>query len=122
MGDNQDLNPDAIYAAMVWLREYLGSRKGKAAYMELLRRRNAAIDEYELTGGNTLLSIPFIPLTKTMIESIYPGEAESVRIGIDLADSVWREPPDQIEMRKQHMKPDDPRVVALSRFIADRSN
>jgi len=122
MDDNQALNPDAIYAAMAWLREYAESPEGLEEYRRLEERRKAAIYEHELTEGDTPLAIPYLRLLATTIEGIYPGEAESIHIGIDLADAALRETPDQVVMRMQDMGPDDPRVVALSRFIADRAN
>ena len=122
MDDNQALSPDAIYAGMAWLREYAESPEGQEEYRRLEERRKAAIYEHELTEGDTPLAIPYLCLPATTIEGIYPGETESVHIGIDLADSALRENPDQVVMRMQNMGAYDPRVVALSRFIADRAN
>ena len=37
--NNEKLNPDAIYAAMAWLRDYAESPEGQAEYRLLLERK-----------------------------------------------------------------------------------
>ena len=95
MKDNQHLNPDAIYAAMAWLREYVENPQGKEAF-------GTRLDE---------------------IEEIFFGEPVSITVGIELARNlIWGPPNFSTAILQGKHSEDAPIREAMSRFIAGRAN
>ncbi len=126
MADNQDLNADAIYAAMVWLRNYAESSEGQAEYNALLDEKAEKVDFFRelLEGlsrrGGVVHLRPVFELTDALKEEIYPIEPVSVEVGIELARTLIWGPPGLASILLKD--PQDPMTVAVSRFIADRAN
>lgn len=127
MGNNQDLNPDAIYAAMVWLREYAESPEGQKAVSALFEQKSDKADFLRslvkhVPDGNCYIR-PVFDLSDETMEEIYPGEPVSVECGIELGRSViWGSPNFATAMLQETHSGGGPIREALSRFIADRAN
>ena len=126
MAQNEHLNPDAIYAAMAWLREYAESPQGLqdlAKFLDEHEAENSAFQEIaertEYRHGAHLMPPP-LSISKDGIEEIYPGEPESVLLGLRIARNVIFGP--AFYANEMLQNPDNPAVQALSRFIADRAN
>lgn len=126
MDDTQHLNADAIYAAMVFLREYADSPQGQQAFNDLLEKKEAKVNFLRslMTAPEAVLHIrPVFQISDDTIEEIYPGESNSVKTGIELGRSVIWGPPGAAGALLQSRCPEhDPAAQALSRFIADRAN
>lgn len=126
MGDNQNLNPAAIYAAMAFLREYAESPEGRAEYRDLLERKAEKVDVLRsITQGTegVVHLRPVFDISDELIEEIYPGEADSVKAGIELGRTViWGPPGAAGALLHSGCLEHDPMGAALSRFISDRAN
>ena len=100
MADNEQLNPDAIYAAMAWLREYAESPQGQEKFRAHLEERDAEPNELDdmlkraaQEAGGSYFSLPKIDVSDELKEEIYPGEPISVEVGIGFACNViWGSP------------------------------
>ena len=82
------LNADAIYAAMVAIRDHVESPEGQAAYRAVLDEKSEKVDALRsLVGGaNAQVHIrPVIELTDDRKQEIYPDEPDSVDAGVELA-------------------------------------
>lgn len=140
MNDNQNLNPDAIYAAMAWLREYAESPEGQEKFRAHLDERDAKpnalhdmLKEAAEEAGGDYFSLPKVDVSNELKEKIYPGEPISVEVGIGFARNViWGSPNFATAIlqgaysRLLEATPtlDDPDPIreAMRRFIADRAN
>lgn len=127
MNDNdQPLNADAIYAAMVYLRDYSESEEGQADYRELLERKgtkaNAIRSLGEVLGADTIHIRPKFDLSGTLKEEIYPGDPDSVDAGIELGRGIIWGPPGFASAMLVDADLTDPMMAALSRYVADRAN
>ena len=124
--NNEKLNPEAIYAAMVFLREYADSPQGQQAFNDLLEKKESKVSALRslMTGTRGVLHIrPVFQISDDTIEEIYPGEPDSVTAGIELGRTVIWGPPGAAGALLQPKCPEhDPINVALSRFISDRAN
>ena len=88
---NHALTADAIYAAMVYLRDYAESPEGQAAMRALFDEKSAKLDAFRsmFEGFNaTVYPRPVFELSDDTKEEIYPGEVESVDASIELARSM----------------------------------
>ena len=127
MDDDQNLNTEAIYAAMVFLREYADSPEGQKAFSALLEQKGDKVDflrsiAKEATGVHLHIK-PVFDISDETIEEIYPGESVSVECGIELGRSViWGSPNFATAMLQGTHSSGAPIRNALSRFIADRAN
>ena len=84
MTANQSLNTAAIYAAMVYLRDYSESPEGQAALRHLLDEKAAKVDAFRsmFQGLNaTVYPRPVFEVPNATKEEIYPGEPDSVDAG-----------------------------------------
>ena len=130
MNDNQNLNPDAIYAAMAWLREYVESPQGQEEFKAHLDKRDARPNELHAwikkvasEAGGTFHAIPKVHLSYQQTEEIYPGEPISVEVGIGFARNlIWGSPNFSTSILQGTDSEGAPIREALSRFIADRAN
>ena len=132
--NNEKLNADAIYAGMVWLREYAESPQGQQKFRTILENPNVNNDwlkEVAGKAGGSFFSLPKIDVSDELKEEIYPGEPISVEVGIGFARNVlWGSPNFAIAILQkscsefvQRAPPDDEAIrIAMSRFIADRAN
>ena len=123
--DSEHLNADAIYAAMAWLREYAESPEGKAAYRELLDQNaeKASVLRSMLTAPGVVAYLrPVFDVSDKLIEDIYPGEADSVTVGIELGRTIIWGPPDAAAAYLEMLPGHEPAGIALSRFVAGRAN
>ena len=125
MADNENLNPDAIYAAMAFLREYAGSPEGQAAYRELLEQKAEKVGVLRSMSKGTGAVVhirPVFDITDELIEEIYPGEPDSVKAGIELGRTVIWGPPGAAAAYLEMLPGHEPAGIALSRFVADWAN
>ncbi len=126
MADYQNLNADAIYAAMVWLRNYAESSEGRAEYNALLEEKAKRVSFFRevLSGAPVVVHLrPVFEMTDALKEEIYPDEPDSVEFGIELARTlIWGPPGFASTLLDQKDPQDDQMTVAVSRFIADRAN
>ena len=126
MNEDRHLNTDAIYAAMVHLRDYAESPEGREAFDALLEEKSAKVDALrdmgEAIGAATVNIRPVFDLLDETKEEIYPSEPESVDAGIEMARSVIWGPPDYVSVMLKDADLEDPMIAALSRFVADRAN
>ena len=124
MDNNQNLNADAIYAAMAWLREYAESSEGRqdlTKFLEEHETENSAYQEMaKTTEYGAHLMPPPLSISNDGIEEIYPGEHESVLLGLKVAHNVIFGP--AFYTNEMLQDPNNPAAQALSRFIADRAN
>ena len=124
MDNNQRLNADAIYAGMAWLREYAESSAGLedlATFLDEHEAENSAFQEMAkgIEYGAHLMPPP-LSISNDGIEKIYPGEPESVLLGLRVAHNAIFGP--AFYTNEMLKNPDNPAAQALSRFIADRAN
>ena len=125
MSDNQNLNPDAIYAAMAWLREYAESLEGRREYRDLLERKAEKVGVLRSMSKGTGPIVhlrPVFNISDELIEEIYPGEPDSVTVGIELGRTLIWGPPDAAAAYLEMLPGHEPTVIALSRFVADRAS
>ncbi len=125
--NNEKLNPDAIYAAMVFLREYAESPEGQKAFSALLEQKTDKVDFFRSmikeTAGVHCHIKPVFDISDETIEEIYPGESVSVECGIELGRSVIWGPLAFATAILQGTSSDGaPIREALRRFIAGRAN
>ncbi len=124
--DDQALNADAIYTAMVYQRAYAETSEGQAAFRGLLDEKAAELDDLRSfigkATGAAVQAIPVIQLTDTLKEDIYPGEPASVEVGIEFARLAIFGSSTVLEIMTSRADPDDPISRAISRFVADRAN
>lgn len=124
--DLETLNHDAIYAAMVFLREYAESPEGLADYRDLLERKAGKADFFDSLVEGTGVVVykrPTFNLSDEKIEEIYSDEPASVRVGIEVGRTViWGAPGVASVLLQSKDSEHDPIAIALSRFIADRAN
>ena len=127
MNDSQNLNADAIYAAMAFLRDYAESPEGREAFKTHLEAEGVSPEETE--AG--FLSPPIVHATDELKEEIYPGEPISVQVGIDFARNViWGSPDFGVailqgafsEIKQRAHSEKEKITEAMRRFIADRAN
>lgn len=129
MDDNQDLNADAIYAGMAFLRDYVENPRGQEEFGahldERAARPNPFHDMLKEAGIETgaFFAIPKINLPDHLIEEIFPGEPLSVEVGIAFSRwIIWGPPNFAAAFLQRPGCENEPMTVALSRFIADRAN
>ncbi len=127
MDDDRNLNPDAIYAAMAWLRDYAESPEGQKAVSALFEQKSDMVDSLRSivkdAASANLYITPVFDFSDETIEEIYPGESVSVEYGIELGRSViWGSPNIATAILQGTDSEDAPMRQALSRFIADRAN
>ncbi len=122
MSDDEELNADAIYAALVWLRDYAESEKGEADFRASMEHNEDKIEAFRsiaAEAGVTSRPIPKIDLTPELCEEIYPGEQTSVEFGLTLGRWLIFAP----RFGNAFMpKEGSPEAEAVSRFRADRAN
>ncbi len=100
--EDADLNAEAIYAALVYLRDYAESAEGKADFRELMDRRSAKVDFFRSiideipappSGEVRVRPIPKFEITPELCEEIYSGEPLSVEVGLGFARwLIWGSP------------------------------
>ena len=127
MDDDRNLNPDAIYAAMAWLRDYAESPEGQKAVSALFEQKSDMVDSLRSivkdAASANLYITPVFDFSDETIEEIYPGESVSVEYGIELGRSViWGSPNIATAILQGTDSEDAPMRQAISRFIADRAN
>ncbi len=125
MDDDLHLNAEAIYAAMVFLRDHAESPEGKAAFDDLLEEKAEKVDflrSMHKAPGVTVHLRPVIDVSDATKEEIYPGEPDSIDMGIELARSVLWGPPGYAATLLEGADLEDPMMAALSRFVADRAH
>ena len=123
MTDISKLNADAIYAAMVAIRDEVESPEGQAAFRALLEDKAEKVDFLRgLTSGmGTSVHIrPIFHLTQDQKENIYPNESVSVDAGVELARTILFGSAKVGELLISGNQ-DDPITVAVRRFVADRA-
>ena len=122
--DDPDLNADAIYAALVHVREYRETREGDADYGEALETaRNSPMGSFlrDIAAeheGTTFHVTPKFQYTPELLEHIYPGEPVSVEVGLTLAPKLSIPGVAEGLARERN----DPLSKAVGRFIADRAH
>ena len=126
MNDDRPLNADAIYAAMVWLRDYAESPEGQAAVNAVFDEKAEKVDSLRALGKRLEASSvdlrPVFEVTDTLKDEIYPGEPDSVEMGIEFARFMIWGTPNIAEIMLNRGDPKDPISRAISRFVADRAN
>ena len=121
---NDALNPDAIYAALAYLRDLAESDEGKARLRDMAGQDVSQL-ETELTVRTT--SGSFHPgqkftLTPELLEEIYPEERPSVEVGFELGRWVVYGSPGMLEAVAEGDAPGDPILAAVRRFIANMAH
>ena len=127
--EDADLNADAIYAALVYLRDYAESAEGEADFRRLMDRRSAKVDFFRSIideiparpdGGEVRVRpIPKFEITPELCEEIYSGEPLSVEVGLGFARwLIWGSP----AMAESLAQNDGPPGVAVRQFLADRAH
>lgn len=125
--NDKNLNPDAIYAALVFLREYSESDEGAAAYQELLEREDGFGDWFrntlteDLPEGHSIRChpIPAFTFSPDLLEDIFPDERLSVEYGLELARHIIYGP----DFFNEGLASEDgPTGQAVRRFLADRAH
>ena len=76
--DNNVLNPDAIYAGLVYMRDYAESDEADA----MQRHADA------LSATSAIRQVPRFNFGPELFEEIYPGERTSVEVGLELRVAV----------------------------------
>lgn len=130
MKDNQALNPDAIYAAMAWLRSYVESPEGQEHYRVFLEQKeadpNPLADQLRVVlkeTGADYYERPVLEISDEMKEEIYPDETISVDVGIEFARGmIWGSPNFTTAFLRGAQPESDPIKIAMRRFVADRAN
>ncbi len=121
----KDLNADAIYAAMAWVRDEMESPEGQAAYRALLDEKSQKVDFLRslVAGHDARVHIrPVFELTDDQKEEIYPDEIDSVDAGVELARTILFGPAALWEaLISGHQNQEDPIVVAVRRFMMDQA-
>jgi hypothetical protein len=110
--DEKPLNADAIYAAMVFMCEYAENPEGRPE-VKIDTTRSSAV----LSTHSGFKDVPCYEVTAELVERIYPGEAESVEYGIELARFAISDE----TMLTRLAVGEDPGAQAVRRFIADRA-
>lgn len=118
------MNPDAIYAALVWRRDYDESNEGKAASREVFDTKAGTVDFLRglVKGhGTSIAMILKINASPELLEEIYPGEPVSVEVGLYLAGFIAH---GEIgpKMAEMYLNGDDAIAQAVQHFIADRAH
>ena len=126
--EDAELNAEAIYAALVYLRDYAESDEGEADFRELMDRRSAKVDFFRSiideipaapSGEVRVRPIPKFEITPELCEEIYSGEPLSVEVGLGFARwLIWGSP----AMAESLAQNDGPPGVAVRRFLADRAH
>ncbi len=126
--DDDDLNAEAIYAALVYLRDYAESAEGEADFRELMDRRSAKVDFFRSiideipappSGEVRVRPIPKFEITPELCEEIYSGEPLSVEVGLGFARwLIWGNP----AVAESLAQNDGPPGEAVHRFLADRAH
>ena len=122
---DQSLNADAIYAAMVYLRDYAESPEGQAGFRALLDEKAGKIDIIRalFQGSDAIVHPrPVFEVSGATKEEIYPGEPVSVDAGIELARSLIWGPLDFASVMLKDADLADPMMAALSRYVSDWAN
>ena len=129
--DDQQLNAEAIYAAMAYLRDYAESPEGQAALRALLDEKAGKVDMLRAVGAAAGQAVgekasvylrPKFEISDATKEEIYPGERDSIDAGIELARSMIWGPPGFAAVMLKDADLEDPMMAALSRFVAERAN
>jgi hypothetical protein len=119
--EGDDLNADAIYTAMCWMRGYLNTPEGQAEAAILTAR--GEVSRWSLTSGTGEAiggSNPdFDDFDQDQCNEIYPGEHMSVQVGRFLAVKYLYGGEDFAAFIADHHPYDCPTAVALRRFMAD---
>jgi hypothetical protein len=115
-----DLNADAIYAALVYVRVYAESERSKGEFSDALDKPNSLLQRMKGWGLDRAVvrPVPKIEIGPETIEEIYPGERASVEVGIELARMVVFNP----SLAALQAEGDSRIAVAIRRFIADRTH
>ena len=117
------LNPDAIYAALCWMRGYSKSDEGQAAFRALMDQKAGTVESFRslarevAPGEATVHLIPKFDFTDDDCDSIYPDEQDSVRMGLEFARHLIWGPPGFLA--DGMMAGDDPLAEALRRYLSD---
>ena len=102
------------------------SPEGQAAYRALLDEKSQKVDFLRslAAGHDARVHIrPVFELTEDQKQDIYPDELDSVDVGVELARTVLFCPPAYAAaLMSDHQNQDDPIVVAMRRFMADRAH
>ena len=121
--DLQNLNADAIYAAMVWLRNYSESSEGQAEYNALMEQKAEKANFLRSLSPSGVNLRPVFKITDAFKEDIYPGEPDSVEVGFELARTIiWGPSGCASALLDQKVEKTTPITVAVSRFISDQAN
>ncbi len=121
---NDTINSDAIYAALVYLRDRAESGEGKTKLRDIAGRDVSQLDT-KLTARTTSGSFhpgQRVSFTPELLEEIYPGEHLSVEVGLELGRWVVYGSPGMLEAAREGDAVGDPIQQAISRFIADRAH
>ena len=110
--DNNALNSDAIYAGLVYIRDYAASDKADA-----MQRHVDA-----LGATSSILLVPRFNFGPELFEEIYPGERTSVEVGLELGRWVVYSGFGLLEEMAKDDKTDEPVQKAVLRFISDRAH
>lgn len=116
-----DLNADAIYAALVYLRNYAKSEKGEQDFRHLLDDKSETLNQMRemVPEGSTFKPIPKVNATPEFCETIYPGEPLSVETGMEAGRHVVYGP---AGVAAALALDKGPIGEAVRRFIADDAN
>ncbi len=122
---DRPLNADAIYAAMIWLRDYSESEEGQATVRAIMDEKAGKLDAFRDVfqgSGAVVHPRPVFKISDATKEEIYLGDLVSVDAGIELARSLIWGPPDFASIMLKDADLEDPMMAALSRYVADRAN
>ena len=93
----------------------------KAGKVDMLRAIGHTASRVVGENGTVYLR-PVFAVSDATKEEIYPGDTESVDVGIELARTVLWGAPDFASVMLKDADLEDPMMAALSRFVADRAN
>lgn len=121
--DTDNINSDAIYAALKFLHSYAESEEGQAGYRAVMEDKDGKIEgmralasEYK---GVNFCAIPRFEWGPELLEEIYPGESESVELGLGVGRfMIWG----TAAMWEHMARNQDAIGDAIRRFIAERAN
>jgi hypothetical protein len=120
--EDENLNADAIYEAMCFLRAYAESEEGKAATREMMITKADKIDAMRGLAPKDadFRPVPRFEFDSEFIERIFPGEKKSVEVWLNLARYIiWGTPTLAEALMSSECKATS---EAVRRFIADRAN
>ena len=115
------LNPDAIYAGMVYVRDLPPEMVQQIDMSNLVNLvRPEIMQRMGEPGAPVIAFVPSVEVDDETLERIFPGEADSVMYGITAARwLLWGSPAVRQHWYRALTNDDENAAVAIPRFLVD---